>query len=232
LEAADSVTEERARQAGVAGSVCRFYPSLHLNLGDVYQRLGDRGRAHEHLERGQAAAEVLGDDDYAKMLKEGLARLAQRAHPVGRLRRDRGLCGFPIVEGMDRRGSSKAALDLGDGPLAEFVALREEMQERFKAQQMLLSLQLTLVATIFGFAISQRGIAALLLIVPFSSYLLCGRQVAQHFAGQRIAQYITDELTPRVHGGLGWEQHHLSTRTDGFGPAHIAIRLSQPSTDP
>jgi hypothetical protein len=107
---------------------------------------------------------------------------------------------------MDRRGSSKTNLDQCDGPVAEFVALREEMQERFKAQQTLLTLQLTLVATIFGFVISQRDDATLLLILPFSSYLLCGRQVAQHFAGQRIAQYITDELTPRVHGGLGWEQ--------------------------
>jgi hypothetical protein len=107
---------------------------------------------------------------------------------------------------MDARESSKIAIDQGDGPTAEFVALREEMQERFKAQQTLLSLQLTLVATIFGFAISQRGIATLMLIVPFSSYLLCGRQVAQHFAGQRIAQYIAEELTPRVTGGLGWEQ--------------------------
>lgn len=84
-----------------------------------------------------------------------------------------------------------------DGPAAEFVALREEMQERFKAQQTLLSLQLTLVATIFGFAISQRGVATLLLIVPFSSYLLCGRQVAQHFAGQRIAQYTCPDAPPR-----------------------------------
>jgi hypothetical protein len=107
---------------------------------------------------------------------------------------------------MDRRGLLRAAPDRCDGPTAEFVALREEMQERFKAQQMLLSLQLTLVATIFGFGISQHGVAALPLIVPFSSYLLCGRQVAQHFAGQRIGRYITDELTPRVPGGLGWEQ--------------------------
>src|SRR5690348_16758695 len=107
---------------------------------------------------------------------------------------------------MDARESSKITIEQGDGPMAEFVALREEIQERFKAQQTLLSLQLTLVATIFGFAISQHGIATLMLIVPFSSYLLCGRQVAQHFAGQRIAQYITDELTPRVTGGLGWEQ--------------------------
>ncbi|MGI8753268.1 MAG: hypothetical protein ACR2MN_13305 [Acidimicrobiales bacterium] len=39
LEAADLVTEVRARQAGVGSSVSGFYPSLHLNLGDVYHRL-------------------------------------------------------------------------------------------------------------------------------------------------------------------------------------------------
>ncbi len=78
LTAADSVTEERARQAGVAGSVRGFYPSLHLNLGDVYRRLGDRKRAREHLERGRAAAGVLDDDGYGKMIKGGLERLAER----------------------------------------------------------------------------------------------------------------------------------------------------------
>jgi hypothetical protein len=78
LAAADSVTKKRARQAGVAGSVRGFYPSLHLNLGDVYRRLGDRKRAREHLERGRAAAGVLDDDGYGKMIKGGLERLAER----------------------------------------------------------------------------------------------------------------------------------------------------------
>lgn len=118
---------------------------------------------------------------------------------------------------MDRRRLPRVDLDRRDGPTAEFVALREEMQERFKAQQTLLSLQLTLVATIFGFAISQRGAEGLPLIVPFSSYLLCGRQVAQHFAGQRIARYITHELSSRVPGGLGWEQWLRS----GERPLHL-----------
>ncbi|MER5705250.1 hypothetical protein ABT023_25360 [Micromonospora sp. NPDC002296] len=98
-----------------------------------------------------------------------------------------------------------AANDGHEGPLAEFSALRQEIQERVKAQQQLLSLQLTVSAAIFGFAISRPGMTALLLIMPFTSYLLCGRLVAQNFGTLRIAEYITDELSGRVPGGLGWE---------------------------
>jgi hypothetical protein len=78
LEAADSVTDERAQQAGVTGSVRGFYPSLHLNLGETYRKLGDHYRARDHLERGRAAAGALGDDGYGQMVKGGLDRLADR----------------------------------------------------------------------------------------------------------------------------------------------------------
>lgn len=93
-----------------------------------------------------------------------------------------------------------------DGPLAEFAALRDEIQERVKAQGQMLSLQLTLAGAVFGFAISRPGLTALLLIVPFSSYLLCGRLVAQHFGTLRVAKYIKEELSPKVPGGLRWEE--------------------------
>jgi hypothetical protein len=92
------------------------------------------------------------------------------------------------------------------GPLAEFSALREEIQERVKAQQHMLSLQLTLSGAVFGFAISRPGMTALLLIVPFSSYVLCGRLVAHHFGTLRVAKYIGEELHGQVPGGLRWEE--------------------------
>ena len=92
------------------------------------------------------------------------------------------------------------------GPLAEFSALREEIQERVKAQQHMLSLQLTLSGAVFGFSISRPGMIALLLIVPFSSYLLCGRLVAHHFGTLRVAKYIREELNGQVPGGLRWEE--------------------------
>ncbi|MFF0312598.1 hypothetical protein ACFYSC_34655 [Streptosporangium sp. NPDC004379] len=78
LEAADLITDERARQAGVTGSARGLYPSLHLNLADAYHRLGDLGRAHDHLARGRAAVDALGDDGYGRMITQGLDRLADR----------------------------------------------------------------------------------------------------------------------------------------------------------
>ncbi|MEU2868830.1 hypothetical protein ABZ769_06435 [Streptomyces olivoreticuli] len=81
LEAADLITDERARRAGVPSSVAAFYPSLHLNLAEAYRKLGDLDRARDHLERGQAAAGELGDDGYGKMIKDGLSRLADRLAP-------------------------------------------------------------------------------------------------------------------------------------------------------
>lgn len=78
LQAADAVTDERAAQAGMAGSVAGFYPSLHLNLGEDYRKLGDLPAARRHLELGQAAASVLSDDGYSGMIRGGLERLAGR----------------------------------------------------------------------------------------------------------------------------------------------------------
>ncbi|MDT4949340.1 MAG: hypothetical protein QOJ37_1935 [Pseudonocardiales bacterium] len=78
LEAADVITDERAAQAGVAGGVAGFYPSLHLNLGECYRKLGDVNRALEHLEQGRACVASLGGDGYGLMIKGGLDRLDAR----------------------------------------------------------------------------------------------------------------------------------------------------------
>ena len=82
LEAADAVSDERAQAGGVA-TVRGFYPSLHLNLGDVYLRLGEAARAREHLMAGQAAVDALGDDGYGRMIAAGLDRLAERIDAAG-----------------------------------------------------------------------------------------------------------------------------------------------------
>jgi len=77
LEAADALSGERAAEAGVA-SVAVLYPSLHLNLGDVYLRLGDMAAAWQHLEAGTTAAAALADDGYGAMIKRGLQGLRER----------------------------------------------------------------------------------------------------------------------------------------------------------
>lgn len=41
LRDAESVTDERVAAAGIPSPVAGFYPSLHLNLGEAYRKLGD-----------------------------------------------------------------------------------------------------------------------------------------------------------------------------------------------
>lgn len=55
LTAADLVTDQRAQDAGLGNSVAAFYPSLHLNLGECYRKLGEMDLAREHLDRGRAS---------------------------------------------------------------------------------------------------------------------------------------------------------------------------------
>lgn len=84
LAAADAITDERAAQSGTPGGVSGFYPSLHLNLAECYRKLGEPERAREHLERGRAALGALPDDEYGRMIRGGLDRLAARlAMPRG-----------------------------------------------------------------------------------------------------------------------------------------------------
>ena len=60
-----------------------LYPSLHLNLGDDYRRLGAAAQAREHLALARAAQHVLPDDGYGRMIRGGIADLARRLGEVG-----------------------------------------------------------------------------------------------------------------------------------------------------
>jgi hypothetical protein len=78
LAAVDRVTDEGMAQAGVPLSVAGLYSSLHLNLSECYRKLGDLGRAREHLQRARAGIGALGDDEYGQLIKGGLERLAEQ----------------------------------------------------------------------------------------------------------------------------------------------------------
>ncbi|TMR22704.1 hypothetical protein ETD86_10625 [Nonomuraea turkmeniaca] len=78
LDAADLLTDERVAQAGVTLSAAGLYPSLHLNLSECYRKLGDLGRAREHLQQAQSTIDALGDDEYAQLIKSGLERLTEQ----------------------------------------------------------------------------------------------------------------------------------------------------------
>jgi hypothetical protein len=78
LAAADLLTEARVAEAGVALPVAGLYPSLHLNLGECYRKLGDLDRARDHLQRAESGVGALGDDEYGRLIKGGLDRLARQ----------------------------------------------------------------------------------------------------------------------------------------------------------
>ncbi|MDD7941255.1 hypothetical protein PHK61_22815 [Actinomycetospora lutea] len=76
LEAADEVTDERAREFHASLDVAGFYPSLHLSLADDLRRVGDDAAARHHLARAQEVLGVLGDDPYGQTVRGVAERLA------------------------------------------------------------------------------------------------------------------------------------------------------------
>ena len=78
LAAAELVTHARAQEAGMTLPVAGLYPSLHLNLSECYRKLGDLARAREHLEQARAMSDVLGDDEYGRLIRDGLQTVAER----------------------------------------------------------------------------------------------------------------------------------------------------------
>ncbi|GAA1536685.1 hypothetical protein GCM10009678_18870 [Actinomadura kijaniata] len=78
LAAADLITDERVARAGVTISVAALYPSLHLNLGECYRKLGELDRAREHLQQARATVGALDDDGYGRLIRGGLERLEQQ----------------------------------------------------------------------------------------------------------------------------------------------------------
>jgi hypothetical protein len=55
-----------------------FYPSLHLNLGEDYRKLGDIAAAREQLTLARSRLDALCDDDYAAGIRLALDGLAER----------------------------------------------------------------------------------------------------------------------------------------------------------
>ena len=78
LNAANQVTDGRAEQHHASLSIMSFYPSLHLNIGDAFFRLGDLDQARDHVRAAEAALKHLPDSPLAEMTRNGVAALAQR----------------------------------------------------------------------------------------------------------------------------------------------------------
>jgi hypothetical protein len=94
-----------------------------------------------------------------------------------------------------------------EGALAEYAALRQEVDSRWSRAHSLLTTQLTVCGAVFGLTLASQGQVRVLLVVPLISYLLCARFYSQVLAIHRITVYIRSELSRRVDGGLQWEEH-------------------------
>ncbi|MCR6490409.1 hypothetical protein M8542_47155 [Amycolatopsis sp. OK19-0408] len=78
LAAADSLTDSRAQEYHSSLAVRGFYPSLHLNLGEDYRKLGDLAAAREQLALAREKLGALCEDDYAAGIRAALDGLAER----------------------------------------------------------------------------------------------------------------------------------------------------------
>jgi hypothetical protein len=75
LDAGVVLDDARLEAAGMAASVEGLMSSLHLNLADVYRRLGNAAKAREHVAASNAAIASLAGDGYAEMVKTALSRI-------------------------------------------------------------------------------------------------------------------------------------------------------------
>ena len=72
LDAADELTDQRARRFETSLQVAAFYPSLHLNIADNLRRLSAFDAAQEHIDAARRACSSLGDDDYGRFVKRSI----------------------------------------------------------------------------------------------------------------------------------------------------------------
>jgi hypothetical protein len=118
-----------------------------------------------------------------------------------------------------------------DSALAEYAALRSELDEIARGQRQLLTLNVTTMAALYGFVLSQAISARLLLIAPFISAALglLYQQYTLHAKG--VGAYIDRHLRPLIveYAGDGrlWGWHDfLSHEMYQTISSRVAMRLS------
>ena len=114
--------------------------------------------------------------------------------------------------------------------LAEFSALREEIQNRSGLQQALVGLNLTAIATLGGLVLSNRASIQVLLVLPILSLTLGLMWIDHYRVIVELGGYIRKELwtwTP------SWERHFAQSRKSRPAASFwipVAIVWAGPST--
>ncbi|MRH87552.1 hypothetical protein GFY24_08795 [Nocardia sp. SYP-A9097] len=75
LDAAQALTDERAKQEHESLDVRGFYPSLHLNLADNLRRLGAFDSAHQQLDAARERLAALGEGAFDGGVRAGITHV-------------------------------------------------------------------------------------------------------------------------------------------------------------
>jgi hypothetical protein len=94
--------------------------------------------------------------------------------------------------------------------LAEYAALRAEVDRRTNVQWNVVALQITSAGVIASLAISHVSDIALLLVIPLLSYMLGSRYILHDRHLKLISGYIRDSLSGRLHDHLEWDSWKMS----------------------
>jgi hypothetical protein len=116
--------------------------------------------------------------------------------------------------------------------LAEYAALRAEIERRAQVQWSVFALQVTAAGAIASLAIASVPRFALLLIIPLSSYMLGSRYILHDFHIKLIQRYIRESLSPRLLDRLqweGWKKDHFEDIKDRSWFRVIGWNMSHPT---
>ncbi|UVI34777.1 hypothetical protein [Brevibacterium spongiae] len=72
LDAAASLSDERAQAHHHSLQVAGFYPSLHLNIADNLRQLSAFDAAQEHISHAEERSAALTDDGYGRMIRTAI----------------------------------------------------------------------------------------------------------------------------------------------------------------
>ena len=118
--------------------------------------------------------------------------------------------------------------------LAEYAALRTELERRANIQWNVVALQVTSAGVVASLAISKTAYNAVLLLLPLSSYVFGSRYILHDFHIKLINRYIQDSLSGRLGGNLQWQvwkkKHESDPVKIGSGaPAAVKWNVLHPT---
>jgi len=129
-------------------------------------------------------------------------------------------------------------LQRGDGErseavlLAEYSALRAEVERRCTIQWNVVALQITSAGTIAGLAISRVSNLALLLLIPLLSYMFGARYILHDYHIKVISRYFRESLSGRLGGQLqwdGWKKKNFTDKADNRWFSTTGWKSSHPT---